>query len=140
VTKSAAAVQVKAKPLHWNKMERYHKIISFFSYLFGFISLIAVLVNDKKDKVYSFYIWQALLLNLFLGIISALFYGFFIPYYMLSLDAGLRTAFFLTTTLIPVSIIIILLLILGIMSYKEIKFNVPLIGNLAKKITKYEVM
>lgn len=120
-------------------MKRYHKLMSFFSYLFGIVSLIAVIINDKKDKLYSFFIWQAFLLNITLAVAYVIYSMFYLSNKILTIPIDLRVSFSLKATLIPMGIIIVLLLIFGIMSYKEIKFNVPIIGRLAGKITNFEV-
>lgn len=120
-------------------MTQYCRSMSLFSYLFGFIALCAILVDDKKDKLYSFNIWQAFLLNVLVGMLLTTFYVLFVPDYILSLDVELRTSFLLNVTLITLGIIAVSLLILGIMSYKEMRFNIPLLAPLAKQISKLEV-
>ena len=119
-------------------MTKYNRILSLFSYIFGFISIMAILTDRKDDRLYSFYILQAFFVNLFLILIFLPFYILFLPDYILSLEVHLRTSFFLKATLIPAGFIFTLLPILGIMSYMEIKFQIPLIGNIARKLSRYE--
>lgn len=112
--------------------------MSLFSYIFGVVSIMAILTDQKDDRLYSFYIYQAFFLNLFLILVLFPFYVFFLPDYILSLDVHLRTSFFVKATIIPAVIICLVLVTLGLMSYMEIKFQIPLIGNIARKLSGYE--
>lgn len=118
-------------------MERYHKVVSFLSYIFGFIALIAVLANDKKKRLYSFHIWQAFLLNIFLMIIEGLYFGLYIPQKIRNIDAASRPSFFLQSLSIPLILTVIILFILAINAYNEKYVKIPLLGVLANKISKY---
>jgi uncharacterized membrane protein len=111
--------------------------MSLFSYIFGFVSLVAVLVDRKEERLYTFHIYQALFLNLFFLLLLMPFYFYFLPDYILSLDVAVRTSFFLKATLIPVGILTVSLCLLGVMSYLEIKFKIPLIGDLARRASGY---
>jgi uncharacterized membrane protein len=130
--------QAQAKVLHLNKMERHHKFLSFLSYIFGFIALVAVLVDNKKNKLYSFHIWQAFLLNVVLAIAGVIYFGLYIPKKILTVDVTLRTEFFLKSFFIPLTLAIIILFVLAIVAYNERYFKIPLIGDLSNKISKYE--
>ena len=112
--------------------------MALFSHVLGIIAIIAVLVDRKVDKRYSFYILQALLLNLVCLLLMMPFYFFFLPNYILSLDIAIRTSTFLKLTLIPVSLLYLALIISGVMSYMEIQFKIPFIGDLALKLSGYE--
>lgn len=115
-------------------MQRYHKAMVFLSYFVSIIALLAILVDNRKDKLYSFHIWQAFFLNLVIAVAAILIYTLWLPQYMLTLDLYTRTAFFMKVTLIPVSIVNIAMLILGIIAASGVKFKIPLIGHLANKI------
>ncbi len=78
-------------------------------------------------------------MNITLAVAYAIYSMFYVSNKILTIPVGLRVSFLLKVTLIPMGVVLVSLFILGIMSYKEIKFNVPIIGRLAKKITKQEV-
>ena len=120
-------------------MERYHKFLSFFSYVFGFIALIAMLTDNKRDKLYSFHIWQAFILNIFLAIIGVIFFAIYMPRKILTIEVSLRTNFFLKSLLIPLFLTIFLLVILGIVAFNNKYFKIPLLGDLANKISGYGI-
>jgi uncharacterized membrane protein len=96
---------------------------------------VAILVNDGKNKLYSFHIWQAFLMHITVGVLSAVIYAFILPKYILSLDVSLRTPIFLKLTIIPIVAFMLLIVTLGILAFRGNKFNIPLIGNLADKIS-----
>lgn len=113
-------------------MERYHKFLSFFAYVFGFIALIAVLVDDKKNKLYSFHIWQAFLLNTFIATSYVVYIVLYLPQKIPTTEGASRTPLFFLL------ILTLVLLILAIIAYNEKYFKIPLIGDLSSKISKYK--
>ncbi len=119
-------------------MQRYHKAMVFFAYISGIIALLAILVNDKKNKLYSFHIWQAFLLNIVIAAASIAVYVWWLPRYILTVDIYQRATFFANITLFPIFIVMLLLIILGIFAAKEKKFYLPCIGCLARKISQLE--
>lgn len=134
-----AVAQARVRASRFSKMGSYLKFFVFFSYVFGFIALIAVLIDDKKNLLFSFHIWQAFLLNIFLAIIEAVYFVLYIPQKILAIEVASRASFFLKSLSIPLTLSIIILLILAMIAYKEKYFKIPLIGDLANKISKHEV-
>jgi uncharacterized membrane protein len=119
-------------------MNKYSKIVIFLSYVFGLISLLAIIVNDKKDKIFTFHIWQAFFLNLIIGIVFVLFGLVILPNYLMSVAIDQRTGVFLWLVLTPTLAIIILLVVLGLLAALGVKLEIPLLAGLAKKISQQE--
>lgn len=115
-------------------MKRYHKIVVFFAYLSGLIAFLAVIVDDRENKLFSFHIWQAFFLNLILGVLSMSIYGFWLPNYIKGVAIDLREAFFAQIMVYPLVIMTVVLLILGIVAARGVKFQIPLLAGLADKI------
>ncbi len=119
-------------------MQRYHKVMAFFAYLSGIIALLAILVDDKKNKLYSFHIWQAFLLNIVIAAAAIVVYVWWLPHYILTVDIYQRATFFANITIFPIFVVMLLLIILGVFAAEEKKFYIPLICCLASKISHLE--
>jgi uncharacterized membrane protein len=119
-------------------MDKRNKIITFLAYTFGLIALLAIIVDDKKDKQFTFHIWQAFFLNLLISIILTLFATLLLPHFILTAAIDNRTKVFLWLVILPTFTIFILLIFLGLIAASGIKLEIPLLTNLAKKIATQE--
>jgi len=117
-------------------MSTYHRVMLFFAYVVGIIALFGILVDDRRDRYYSFHLWQALFFNLLIAMLASVSAVWIIPRYLLSLDVHLRTAFFLKSVLIPLPLILLLAIILGILAARGRHFRIPLLCDAVDKIVQ----
>lgn len=73
-------------------MGGYRPRLAALSYLFGVVAVIAALTDDGENDLYTFHVWQALLVNVALGVLAAVGAGLLLPRLIILLPAAQRAS------------------------------------------------
>ncbi|MBI5415062.1 hypothetical protein HZA38_06150 [Candidatus Peregrinibacteria bacterium] len=118
-------------------MEKYPRFFIFFAYFFGAIAFVGILMEEKKNTLTLFHLWQALILNTSFALLDVIFYLWYVQNTIRALEAGEPNEFFLKSIFFPLPVGITLLFLVGFFAARGKFFKIPIIGQVAVRMSGY---
>ncbi len=120
--------------------EAYRPHIAAVSYLVGVVAVVAAVVDDGEDDLYTFHVWQALLINVAIGVLAATGAVLVLPWAIRAVPLVSRATAIVTATL---GLIVGLLLLLAYPAYRAYhreELRIPGVAPVADRLVETDAV